>query len=332
MFMDPAAGDFRVKDGSPALKLGFRNFPMDQFGVKKPSLKSVAKTPVIPPLMMENATGAQPAQDRKQFWLGAEIRGIEGEEFSAFGVSRDEGGVQVTGVPAGSAAARAGFKANDLIQGINGRAVSNTGQLHAALIAAGDAPLKVRVIRNQQAQEILAGPVPLVIAESSNDAGGFSRIAPPGKSSGVVLTNRATNNDPPGILTDGRLAKSYGPVFGNGVRNGAYKIDLGSSKPVAAITSWSFNQNGNRGRQIVTIHGSNSATDPGWNLADTSLFTPLATLDTASLPAAGFTAASLRSPEGQSLGSFRWVVWETAPLNPAGENTAYQEFSVETAP
>jgi hypothetical protein len=32
MFIDPAAGDFRVKPDSPALKLGFKNFPMDQFG------------------------------------------------------------------------------------------------------------------------------------------------------------------------------------------------------------------------------------------------------------------------------------------------------------
>jgi len=36
MFMDSANGDYRVKTGSPALKLGFKNFPMDQFGVRKP--------------------------------------------------------------------------------------------------------------------------------------------------------------------------------------------------------------------------------------------------------------------------------------------------------
>ncbi len=332
MFMNPATGDFRVKDESPALKLGFRNFPMDQFGVKKTSLKSIAKTPVIPPLMMEKAAGAHPAQARKQFWLGAEIRGIEGEEFSAFGVGRDEGGVQITGVPVGSAAARGGFKANDLIRGINRQAVSNTGQLHAALIAAGDAPIKVRVIRNQQPQEILPGPIPMVIAESSNDAGGFSRMAPPDKSSGVVLTNQDTNNDPPGMLTDGGLEKSYGPVFGNGVRNGAYKMDLGTSKSIAAITSWSFNQNGNRGRQIVTIHGSNSATDPGWNLSDATKFTPLATLDTSSLPPADFVAASLQSPIETSMGPFRWIIWETNPVSEAGENTAFQELSVKTVP
>jgi len=32
MFVDPASGDYRVKDGSPALTLGFENFPMDRFG------------------------------------------------------------------------------------------------------------------------------------------------------------------------------------------------------------------------------------------------------------------------------------------------------------
>ena len=50
MFVDPANGDFRVKEGSPALKLGFVNFPMDQFGVQKPELKAIARTPEMPKL------------------------------------------------------------------------------------------------------------------------------------------------------------------------------------------------------------------------------------------------------------------------------------------
>jgi hypothetical protein len=50
MFVDPANGDFRVREGSPALKLGFVNFPMDQFGVQKPELKAVARTPETPKL------------------------------------------------------------------------------------------------------------------------------------------------------------------------------------------------------------------------------------------------------------------------------------------
>ena len=38
MYLDPGRGDFRVKANSPAVKLGFKNFSMDQFGVKKPAL------------------------------------------------------------------------------------------------------------------------------------------------------------------------------------------------------------------------------------------------------------------------------------------------------
>jgi len=47
-FVNAAAGDFRVKETSPALKLGFVNFPMDQFGVQSPRLKALARTPEIP--------------------------------------------------------------------------------------------------------------------------------------------------------------------------------------------------------------------------------------------------------------------------------------------
>jgi hypothetical protein len=35
LFVDPAKEDYRVKDGSPALALGFKNFPMDSFGVRE---------------------------------------------------------------------------------------------------------------------------------------------------------------------------------------------------------------------------------------------------------------------------------------------------------
>jgi hypothetical protein len=48
MFVNPAIGDYRVRNGSPALKIGFQNFPMDQFGVTSARLKVIARTPVLP--------------------------------------------------------------------------------------------------------------------------------------------------------------------------------------------------------------------------------------------------------------------------------------------
>ena len=71
LFVDAAQGDFRVKDGSPALKLGFVNFPMDQFGVRTPRLKAMARTPEIPPL---NTGGANiPRLDGRSRLAGCEV-------------------------------------------------------------------------------------------------------------------------------------------------------------------------------------------------------------------------------------------------------------------
>jgi hypothetical protein len=32
LFLNPAAGDYRVREDSPALRAGFQNFPMNEFG------------------------------------------------------------------------------------------------------------------------------------------------------------------------------------------------------------------------------------------------------------------------------------------------------------
>lgn len=332
LFINPAAGDFRVKEGSPAFKVGFKNFAMDQFGVKKPALKALAKTPVIPDLKLPTADQQSAPGGRGLFWLGASLHSLEGEEFSAFGVGKDDGGVQLVRVPKDSPAAKAGLQENDLVQQVNERRVSDTAGLFAALLEAGSRPLKVRLIRSQQPMEMDLPPVPFLRAESAATPAGFRSLAARAAQTGVVTANRAVNNEPLTILTDGKLAEGYGPVFANGVRNGAYKLDLGGVKPVHAITSWSYNQNSSRGRQIVTLYGSDAATDPGWDTRDASRFTPLGSFDTASVPPDRFTVAALCAPEGQTLGAFRWIVWECQPVTQLLENTAWQEFSVETAP
>ena len=160
MFIDPAAGDFRVKEGSPALKLGFTNFPMDRFGVRKAELRAMARTPVIPPLR-----SAGPAmRDPVYAWMGASVKNLSGQEFSAVGVSADAGGVLVTAVPAGSAAATAGLMVNDLIQSVDGQAVKGVEDLGKRLTAlkAGRARLGIRRNQAEAAVEVAVpaeGPV-----------------------------------------------------------------------------------------------------------------------------------------------------------------------------
>jgi len=43
LFINPAKGNYLVKPDSPALKLGFKNFPMDNFGVLKPEFRTEAE-------------------------------------------------------------------------------------------------------------------------------------------------------------------------------------------------------------------------------------------------------------------------------------------------
>jgi hypothetical protein len=113
-FVAPERGDYRVKPGSPALVLGFKNFPMDQFGVTSPALKAVARTPVLPG---NRKTASRPAgRDGKiATWQGARVRNILDEgEMSAYGLPGIVG-VLVVSVPPGSPLAQAGVRNNDVI-------------------------------------------------------------------------------------------------------------------------------------------------------------------------------------------------------------------------
>ena len=77
----------------------------------------------------------------------------------------------------------------------------------------------------------------------------------------------------------------------------------------------------------MTLYGSRSTKDPGWNFKQ---LTPIGTLDTAGGGSA-FTACSLRAVTGQALGEFRWIIWRVSHVNTigGGENTAFQELDVK---
>ena len=146
---------------------------------------------------------------------------------------------------------------------------------------------------------------------------------------GKIVANQKTNNDPISGLTDGKLAKGFGPIFSNGVTDGSYKLDLGKPANIAAINSWSYQQGGKRGAQQIAIYASAHPTDPGWNVSDKSKFTPLGTISTKGQKLEDFAALSLRPKNNKPLGKFRWIVWQVEPVTGAGENTAFQELGVE---
>jgi len=149
-FADPAHGDYRVKDGSPALALGFANFPMDQFGVQKPELKAIARTPELPlPQIVAAASASHPAAPAT--WLGASVRNIASQgEMSAFGLPGVTG-ILVLEAPAESPLTKAGLRKNDVILSINGeRTVDTAALLHQAPSLPAGKPLKIGISRDQK--------------------------------------------------------------------------------------------------------------------------------------------------------------------------------------
>ena len=162
LFVNPEKGDFRVKEGSPAFQVGFENFSMDQFGVKKPSLKAIAKTPEIPEVRNDGgglAFGQKTKQDFTPFdWLGAKLKELEGQEFSAFGVAQSDGGLAVQEVEAGSILHEAGIKVDDVILAINDLATRNKNMFQRVVARQKEAPLEINIVRNQVKRTIKLTP------------------------------------------------------------------------------------------------------------------------------------------------------------------------------
>ncbi|MFC5529447.1 right-handed parallel beta-helix repeat-containing protein [Cohnella yongneupensis] len=127
LFVDTASGNYQVRDDSPALGLGFRNFPMDQFGVRKPELKKIAKTPKFPELgVIASQSGRLP---QPSLWDRCKIKNIVGMgEMSAAGLPA-ETGVIIEAIPWGSWQMEKGIQVADVVIALNGERVDTVDDL-----------------------------------------------------------------------------------------------------------------------------------------------------------------------------------------------------------
>lgn len=146
-FLTPEAGDFRVREGSPALALGFENFTMDQFGVADQKLRALAASPEIPVLFLEAfQREKQPVFE----FLGAKVRKVEGlGERSAAGL-QNEKGIIVLELPEESPAWKQGLMLNDVIVSLNGQPTADIRQLMEAFQGERwKGQVELVVVRNQ---------------------------------------------------------------------------------------------------------------------------------------------------------------------------------------
>jgi hypothetical protein len=127
LFENPTSGDYRVREGSPALKLGFQNFSMNQFGVLKPELRRIAKTPRLPESgVVASESGRLPLYAK---WGGCKVKNIVGMgEVSASGLP-SETGVIIETIPWGSWQMEKGFRVTDVIVELGGVSVDTVDDL-----------------------------------------------------------------------------------------------------------------------------------------------------------------------------------------------------------
>jgi hypothetical protein len=147
-FVDPAQGDFRVRDNSNAVfRLGFQNFDMDAFGVVSPKLKRLAKTPKmnVPIMKLEKS-------DSKLIeWQGWHIKNLDTPgERSATGMD-SERGVYVVMIVDFYSQLKDFIQANDVILKFNGENINNLDNLREATMRADlTKPVEILIHRDQK--------------------------------------------------------------------------------------------------------------------------------------------------------------------------------------
>ncbi|MFT5887013.1 MAG: hypothetical protein ACI9IP_003486 [Arcticibacterium sp.] len=153
MFISPETGDFTIEENSPAFKVGFKNFSMDNFGVQKPALKAIAKQPDIPEL---NIVSFQKVKKATKEWLGGTLKNIETpEEQSAWGLLSMDG-VILSKIKDSSKLATSGMLEGDVIIGVEGEVVKNISELLTKYQEnLWHGRLKLTISRHQQKKEVI---------------------------------------------------------------------------------------------------------------------------------------------------------------------------------
>ncbi len=156
LFVNGALGDYQVKEGSPALKLGFKNFSTNNFGVLKTSLKAIVKKPSLPEVIISLSIQKQSTK-KGASWMHAIVKEPQGDEFSAYGVGFNEGGIALAEIPEQSHLLKAGFKTGDIIQGINGIKIKTLNDFKTLLskIAKPSGSFEFEIVRNQKKMKIM---------------------------------------------------------------------------------------------------------------------------------------------------------------------------------
>ncbi|WP_159023919.1 PDZ domain-containing protein [Formosa sp. L2A11] len=146
MFKAPKHLDFSVAQNSPALKIGFKNFPMNQFGVQKEAFKAIAKTPKVPVIKDASENTSSPVVA----WLRNQLKSVDSpEEQSAYGLNSAEGVIVLKIWKPSPAVKNNGIKKGDVILKANGKLVNNVQDFFKINVENTTNEMELVIIRNQ---------------------------------------------------------------------------------------------------------------------------------------------------------------------------------------
>jgi len=153
LFIDAEHGNFNIREESPALSIGFNYFSMDDFGVKKSTLKQIAKTPFIPLVW---SVSNENSNSLKMNWLGAEIKNIETlAERSASGLSKTSG-VLILTIDENSVVSNSDLQVGDVIIDCEGEEIERIqGLMKSYQVHNWKGKLRLKVFRDQKSITVL---------------------------------------------------------------------------------------------------------------------------------------------------------------------------------
>jgi hypothetical protein len=152
LFVAPEKGNFGVKPDSPALKTGFRNFPMAGFGVTSERLKVLAQSPRI--VLPSAGGGKQTAEPQPVKVLGAEVKLLTTDSLMSATGMHTKSGIFLETVPANSGLAKLGFEVDDVVLKINGRPTNKTQQFVRFITRMYPGMHTVEIWRGQKAHKM----------------------------------------------------------------------------------------------------------------------------------------------------------------------------------
>ena len=146
-FVDPVNGNFSVSYDSKAYSIGWKNFPMDEFGVQNPELKMIAETPKIPEIIKTKIE----INNVVNFY-GGRIKNLTSDgEISATGMHVKKG-VLVVSAPSGGIFKSLKLLRNDVILKLNEIEVNNVTALKSAM---GKGEVKSLTVWREQRELVL---------------------------------------------------------------------------------------------------------------------------------------------------------------------------------